>query len=408
MRAMVLAAVGWFVSLQALAHASSDAFIQLRSVEGSPAEQRLRIDVALRDLDREWALDADGNGAITWGELSTRWREIEAGVESDVRLQRGGDACRVTARREPRLDDHAGQAYAVFEHTLRCTAAQGARAITYKLFAATDASHRGLMRVHTDGDERAVLLVPAAGTQPIDGVRHARDDDRGRDGGDGGDETSAAHARPDGFAGFVAEGARHIAAGLDHLLFLLTLLLVAVFRRTGVTRGAVTASDWTPQPTWRAVAVETLRVVTAFTVAHSITLGLTAAGVVAPSSRWVEAAIAASVAVAAIDNLRRIVVVLPRWALAGLFGFVHGFGFAGPMQELGLHGSQLLVPLFGFNLGVELGQLAFVALALPLLLAMRHTTAYRQRLMPAASIAIAMLALVWVVERAFDVALLST
>ncbi len=153
--------------------------------------------------------------------------------------------------------------------------------------------------------------------------------------------------------------------------------------------------------------METLRVVTAFTLAHTITLGLTAAGVVAPSSRWVEAGIAASVAIAAIDNLRRIVFALPRWALAGIFGFVHGFGFAGPMQELGLHGSQLVMPLFGFNLGVELGQLAFVALALPVLLALRHTTLYRQRLMPAASLAIAGLAMVWVVERVFDLQLLA-
>jgi hypothetical protein len=152
-------------------------------------------------------------------------------------------------------------------------------------------------------------------------------------------------------AGFVALGIAHILSGVDHLLFLLCLVIPALG--------------------WRQVVA----IVTAFTVAHSFTLLGSAYGL-APAGAWfppfVETAIAASIVYMALENivgadLRR------RWLIAGLFGLIHGFGFSYGLQEnLQFAGSHLLVSLFSFNLGIEIGQLAVLAVMLPALAVVRR------------------------------------
>ena len=113
----------------------------------------------------------------------------------------------------------------------------------------------------------------------------------------------------------------------------------------------------------------------------------------------------ASGVVAAVDNLRPIVPA-PRWMVVAAFGLVHGFGFAGPLQELGLSRDRLWHPLLGFNLGVELGQLAIVALVLPLALALRRTPLYGRWVVRGGSGAVAALALAWTLERSLELQLL--
>jgi hypothetical protein len=138
--------------------------------------------------------------------------------------------------------------------------------------------------------------------------------------------------------------------------------------------------------------------VTAFTIAHSITLSLAALGWITPASRWVEAAIAASVLVAALNNVWP-VVVRRVWLVAFSFGLIHGFGFAGALSELGLPDRARLAALVGFNLGVEIGQLLIVCLVLPLLYAVRNKQWYPRFVMPLASIIIAALAAWWMYLR---------
>jgi hypothetical protein len=143
-------------------------------------------------------------------------------------------------------------------------------------------------------------------------------------------------------------------------------------------------------------------IVTAFTVAHSITLTLAVLGIVSLPSRLVESAIALSVVLAALNNLRP-VLRRARVAAAFAFGLVHGFGFAGALFELGLPDDALALSLASFNAGVELGQLAIVGMFLPLAFALRATVAYRRVVLRGGSVAIALVAAVWFVERAFDV-----
>ncbi len=190
---------------------------------------------------------------------------------------------------------------------------------------------------------------------------------------------------------FLREGFRHVLIGYDHVAFLLLLLLLpAVLCRS--------ATGWTAATDRRAVTLELLKIVTAFTVAHSITLGLAATGTVRLPVQPIELAIAASIVIAGLLNL---VPGAARWrlALAFGFGFVHGFGFANALREIDADGARLAPMLAGFNVGVELAQLAIVAFVLPVLWMLSRGTGYARRWMPVASVATAVTGAVWFVGR---------
>jgi hydrogenase/urease accessory protein HupE len=172
-------------------------------------------------------------------------------------------------------------------------------------------------------------------------------------------------------------GIEHILAGYDHLLFLAGLLIAC--RRA------------------RAMAA----IVTAFTLAHSITLALAALDVVSFPASLVEPLIAASIVLVGVENLLLKHAPPARTALCFGFGLVHGFGFAGALRELGLgqNGAPIALPLLGFNLGVEAGQLLVVAVLLPLLLCLRKSPALSRIALPAASLAVAVAGAWWLVDR---------
>jgi hypothetical protein len=144
--------------------------------------------------------------------------------------------------------------------------------------------------------------------------------------------------------------------------------------------------------------MDVLAVVTAFTVAHSITLGLSVLELLEPPADLIEPAIALSVAAAAINNLLGRS-SLKRWGLAFVFGLIHGFGFANVLLDLGLPGHQLALALAGFNIGVELGQIAIVLVFFPVAWALRNTLFYRWGVVVAGSAAIALLGLAWTLQR---------
>jgi len=155
-------------------------------------------------------------------------------------------------------------------------------------------------------------------------------------------------------------------------------------------------------PSFRAALTDVLKIVTAFTVAHSITLSLSALEILRLPSRFVESGIAASVVLAAVNNLVR-VLEEDRWTAAFALGLLHGFGFSATLMDLGLPRKNLVLTLFGFNLGVEIGQMCVVAAFLPLAFLARRTDAYRRVGLIAGSAVIAVIATIWFVERAFVV-----
>lgn len=192
------------------------------------------------------------------------------------------------------------------------------------------------------------------------------------------------------FGPALGEGLRHIAGGWDHLLFLLALLLPSVLVRDG--------RHWTSVPRLLPAAIEVGWVILAFTAAHSLTMTLSMLGWVSLPARLVEPLIAASVVLAAAGNLRG-QAMQGRWIVAGVFGLVHGFGFADGLMQLPLAPGTLLPALAGFDLGVALGQLAIAALFLPAAFALRATTLYRRGVLQLGSAAVAVLAAWWFAQR---------
>jgi len=354
------------------AHKPSDSYLTLQ-VEG-PA-LRGQWDIALRDLEFAIGLDADGDGRITWGELRTQRSEIESYAFSRLGILSEGKACVLTSS-GLLVDDHSDGAYAVLRFEVDCGGrTPGALEVGYSLFFDLDPTHRGLLRLERGGESQTAVLSPERARLALQ-----------------------AEPRPPvaQFLDYLRDGVWHIWIGFDHILFLVSLLLPSVL--------ILKHKTWKPAERFRDTFWDVFKVVTSFTVAHSITLSLAALSVISLPSRLVESVIALSVVLAALNNLKPLVAER-RWAVAFAFGLIHGFGFASVLADLGLPQAALLLSLVGFNLGVEAGQLAIVCIFLPVAYALRATPLYRRALFRGGSAAIALLALVWLAERALDVKL---
>lgn len=361
----------WLTAWPANAHKPSDSYLTIMQAQGQLAG---RWDIALRDLEYAIGLDADGDGAITWGELRARHADIAAYALARLAVAADGNTCTLRVD-DQQVEAHSDGMYTALALAIDCPRAPAQLTLRYTLFGDLDPQHRGLLKLTAGGATRSAVLAPGGTAQNFE------------------------LGQPSGwsaFVDFVREGMWHIWIGFDHILFLLSLLLPAVL----VWR----ARAWQPAPDFRSTLWDVFRVVTSFTVAHSITLTLATVGFVSLPSRWVESAIAASVVVAALNNLRP-AVLGRRWVVAFGFGLIHGFGFASVLADLALPREALALALAGFNVGVELGQLAIVGLFLPLAYALRRTALYRRWVMAGGSLAIALLAALWLIERAFDIKL---
>jgi hypothetical protein len=361
----------------ALAHKPSDSYLVIEATAGGGL--RGHWDIALRDLDFALGLDADGNGEITWGEVRARHADIAAYASARLSVRADDRPCEIGVG-EQLIDQHTDGAYSVLPLTLGCAAATAPQrlALGYTLFADLDPQHRGLLRLVAGGATQTAVLGPQAPSQSFE---------------------LAAPRRWVQFADYVREGVWHIWIGFDHILFLLSLLLPSVLAWQAAAR------RWQAVARLREAFWDVLKIVTAFTLAHSITLSLAVLGVIELPSRLVESVIAASVVAAALNNVKPL--VFGRlWMVAFGFGLVHGFGFASVLADLGLPSDALAIALVGFNVGVELGQLAIVLLFLPLAYALRRSAFYQRWLMVGGSLLIAALAGVWLAERALAVELI--
>jgi hypothetical protein len=354
----------------ALAHKPSDSYL---TVYADGQSLKGQWDIALRDLEYAVGLDLDGDGAITWGELKAKQAEVDAYVLARLALRAEGRPCLLTPT-EHLVDDHTDGAYAVLRFDARCEAGSYSRAeVEYSLFFDLDPTHRGLLRVARGSDSTTGILSPDRPRMQL---------------------SAEGRSRLEQFIDYAGEGVWHIWIGFDHILFLVSLLLPSVFILQG--------KAWAPASRFRDTFWDVFRVATSFTIAHSITLSLAALSVVQLPSRLVESTIALSVALAALNNIWPLV-HSRRWAVAFGFGLIHGFGFASVLADLGLPRDALLLALVGFNVGVELGQLAIISAFLPFAYALRRTEAYRRVIFVGGSAAIALVAGVWLLERALNV-----
>ncbi len=352
-------------------HKSSDSFINLAVTNETIVG---RWDIALRDLEYALALDVDADGAITWSELRTRFQEIKNYAFSRLQVNNGPDEC-IRKSGLLQVDHHSDGAYAVLNFNMRCSSNIDQLTVEYQLLFDLDPTHRGLVQISNGDNSKFIVLSPENPQITIDFSRSNQWQT---------------------FRQFVTEGIWHIWIGYDHILFLLCLLLPSVVRKT--TLGWVQSDHFT-NTLWQVG-----KIVTAFTLAHSITLLLAVLQLVSLPSRLVESAIAFSVIVVAVNN------VYPffserAWFVAFMFGLIHGFGFASVLTNLGLTSASLGASLLGFNIGVEIGQLVIVSIFLPIAYQLRSYWFYKRVILHAGSQVIIVLAMAWFLQRAFDLSI---
>lgn len=336
---------------------------------------RLLVDFESDNLEKFIRLDDNGNGIVSWKELRAHRAAIEHFVLEHLLVTADGKKC------TPKVDSYdvyrrIHQSYIRLWLRLVCEVPEEKIGLKYTLFFDVDKDQKAFVRI---GD--------ANGTNPE--VLSSRRE-----------EVTLQLQKPSAlraFSAFLKEGIWHIWIGYDHILFLLMLLVPSVYRYRG--------REPVPREGFRDVFVEILKIVTAFSVAHSLTLGLSVTGVVTLNPTLVEVAIAISVLLTALNNLWP-VVRSHAWVAAFGFGLIHGFGFANVLHEMVLQKKDFLSLLFGFNLGVEIGQLVIVTALLPLLYGLRKTRLYRYGVLYGFSAVTALIALLWAIERYFGMSLL--
>ena len=349
----------------ALAHKPSDSYLRINTAQSTLA---IQWDIALKDLDFQIGLDTNQNGEITWGEVKSRRSEIEAYALSHLQIAVDHHPSELRVS-ELQIVKYSDGPYAALMIETDAPSDLASLNLSYSLFFDADPTHRGLVTFSNEDASSLHLLSPADPTVEI------------RAG-----ETTVMRM----LFQFVGSGVWHIWIGLDHILFLITLLLPAVFFRKD--------DQWEPVKTFWPAFKAVLKIASLFTLAHSITLWLAVMGYVKLPSNFIEATIAFSIIVTAMNNLFP-VIKLPAWVIAFGFGLVHGFGFANVLDPAGLSSTMLAIALFGFNVGVELGQFAIVLVFLPIAYLLRDTKFYRWVIFYAGSIVIAILAAIWVYER---------
>ncbi len=327
------------------AHTTSTGLATL-AVSGSTLTYRLTIllNEVPTDAARLLAAAADGDQASV--------ERVALELRRRITVRAGDIPCR--PGRGLIQGSRVGDGRVTLELTIRCPAPPARLVIRDDWFDLFGEHYRTIARIEAPGGAREAVFLPDAREITIE---------LGRD-------------TPGGGAGFFRLGIEHILTGYDHLLFLVALLL----------RGG------------RLVSL--LKIITAFTVAHSVTLALAVFGIVTIPGRIIEPVIAASIVWVALENVLLRHAPSQRWLVSFLFGLVHGFGFAAAIEPLALPRGRLALALLGFNLGVEAGQALVVALLLPVLLWIRGSV-WEPRMVRTASLVVAVVGLAWLVERLF-------
>lgn len=351
----------------ALAHKASDSFIY-----ANLNQSEIRIDVALRDLALVLPLDRNGDQSLSGAEIRAGRDSITQWVEQGMTLANHSGNCTL-AGQQWGLSSHSDGPYAAGRYAINCPDGGAPQTLNYNLLFEQDPLHRGLVSLETGDFNTLAVLGPNSRALSL--------------------TSSAASGGLQLFATFLYEGVIHLLIGLDHILFLLVLMLPATLRRKREDR----------QPrALKSRLLELAGIVTAFTIAHSITLALAALNIVRLPIAWVEMVIALSIAVAAL-NVVWPILGRKTWKLAFGFGLIHGFGFASVLGDLTSGVSNLVLALSGFNIGVELGQLAVLVLVFPVLYLWGRFPAYSKAVVPLILAGVGTISLYWVVERSMAI-----
>lgn len=354
-----------FTSCNSFAHQLSTSY--LRGNFNSAGLFNGEWQVRLYDMEQAIGIDENGDGNLLWQELQNRADVVTRYLQYHLAFSRANQNCILSLEDDWKIDSHFNESYLLLPLRVQCPI-NGPVKIHYSAFFEVDSQHKLLLGLENEKNSTPYVLSDSTRNLDIN-------------------EESGSKIKT--FIEFVKQGAVHIWIGLDHILFLISLLLTCVLMRRN--------NSWIANQKVRDILWRTTWIVTAFTLAHSITLTATTLNFIHLSSRWVEVGIAVSVALAALNNIFPLVLRLG-WLTFG-FGLLHGMGFAGALGELGLPGDQKTLTVLAFNLGVELGQMAIVALVLPMLVLVRKHYWYTRYAMAALSVVIFLIATQWVLQR---------
>ena len=318
------------------------------------------LTLAVRDAAQLAELDEDHDGIVTEAEFARSRPQLEAAVERQVVITAAGKVVKNKSVHS-RLDENNNvEVFLNFDGVVFSNLE-----IQSKLITSLPLGHRQYLQVQNSTGQTLFERLLSATTDRAT-VQLPRTD-----------TSTVTLEAARSFANFLCLGVKHILTGYDHLLFLFGLLLVA--------RGFFSS----------------LGIITSFTIAHSITLAVATLHLVQIPSRIVEPLIAASIVFVGIENLLRGDIPKARRMVPFGFGLIHGFGFASALREAGIGSGTggIVLPLFSFNLGVELGQIMVAAAALPIIWKLRENPMFIARWAPACSAAVVLLGSFWFVQR---------
>ena len=362
---------------ETVAHQLGEGYIFL-SVDGQTIKGK--VELTLGDLDDAVGLDQDKDGKINDDELNAKLDIVKAYILR--RLKFGvNDSPLPYHLKDHKIVNVSSSRYLMIDFVIDSPEPiPEVLDIEYSLLFEVDPNQRGLVVIEENTntglvnktEKVALILTPKQPHKKLD---------------------LAGNSLLKEFVIFIGEGIWHIWIGIDHILFIVVLILISVVsRQNGI---------WAPVSNFRNALFNLVKIVTLFTIAHSITLCLAALGFVQLSSRIVESVIAASVVVAALNNL---VPIFGRkdWLIIFCFGLFHGMGFASVLGDLIFNKQSLVAALFGFNIGVEIGQLGIVCVSFPIFYVLRKTKFYSPVFIKIGSVCIGAIAAIWFTERAFE------
>lgn len=320
---IMIAAVLLFGASRAVqAHETTRSYVSVTR-EGETVEMTMRV--AFRDIEVAVWMDEDLDGRITWAEAQRRIGAVSDYIRAGVTLSASG-GCPLTLQQSGA--SISGEIdYLDLRFVGKCPSASAPLTVSTRLFSEIDPDHRMFLKTSESGVDSTALLSRDAPSLTVS---------------EGSLWSSV--------LSYMAAGSSHLLGGADHILFLLMLILPAASTSTNA----------------RLAARGVLLAVTGFTLAHAVTLTAVTTSLLRPSPDVINVLIALSIAVTAADNVWRFLPA-PRAAVAGVFGLIHGFGFASALGALDLTGRSFLIALFGFNFGIEATQIGVVLVMLPAL-----------------------------------------
>jgi hypothetical protein len=374
----MLSRLTWFILLVGMtctlqAHQMSTGYLNLDVANSQEYDLQGQLQLRWFDVDSQIKLDSDLDGQLQWQEVLSRKVQILAFIQSNLTLQSNQQQCTLNMPDGLRSDTHFDEGYLSVALFVDCKShSLDNLVIKYTGVFAQDPEHKLIVNLTGAGADKTGIASHVISVKQQQVKVNLRSSDW----------FSV-------LSSYVYQGIVHIFIGIDHILFLVVLVLTSVLIYKN--------GNWTAKLDNRQVIKDTAWVITAFTLAHSLTLSATALGWIAPSSRWVEFGIAISIVLTALNNLWPLVTRLS-WITFG-FGLLHGMGFASVLGELGLSQQHSLLSILAFNLGVEAGQLMILLALLPVLFFCRGKHWYPRYGLKVGSIVIGLIAINWSIQR---------